>query len=257
MTITYTPISEFKRASFSADIAGGHEVTHDTYSRGSGAPVVLIQELPGIGKETLRLADKLIDAGFSVTLPHLFGALEKTSLGGNLVRVMCMRKEFALFSSNKTSPIVDWLKALCRHVREEHDAPGVGVIGMCLTGNFAISLIGDDSVLAAVSSQPAMPFHKQGALHMSDDEVAESRAALDDKGAMFAFRFDGDKLSTAEKFQCIHEAFNSDGSERVRLETLPGGGHSVFTLDFVDKEGHPTSEALASVIAYFRKQLGG
>ena len=255
MTITHTPISDFQCSAFSALVSGGHEVAHEIYSRGSGAPVVLIQELPGIGKETLRLADKLVDAGFAVILPHLFGPLEKTAIGGNLVRVLCMRREFALFSSNKSSPIVDWLRALCRHIRKEYGVSGVGVIGMCLTGNFAITLIGDDSVLAAVAAQPAMPFHKQGALHMSREEIINSRAALDEKGPMLCFRFDGDKLSSATKFKCIQEAFNSDDAERVRLETLPGGSHSVFTLDFVDADGHPTRKALENVIAHFRCRL--
>ncbi len=234
MTIHHTPISQFKRSIFSAPLAGGHEVTHDIYSRGSGAPVVLIQELPGIGQETLRLADRLVDAGFEVVMPHLFGPIGRTSMAGNLTRVLCMRKEFSLFSANKSSPIVDWLKALCNDVRESRSVPGVGVIGMCLTGNFAISLIGDDSVLAAVASQPAMPLHKQDALHMSPADLSKSRRALDEKGPMLGFRFRNDKACTARKFDCIRDAFNDDGKQRIKLETLPGKGHSVLTIDFVD-----------------------
>ena len=257
MSDSYTSITEYSKSSFAARTRRGDTIRHDVYNRGEGPPVVLIQELPGIGTETLALADKLIDAGFSVVLPHLFGALEKTSLMGNFARVMCMRREFALFAANRSSPIVDWLRALCRNVRDVRNVSGVGVIGMCLTGNFAISLIGDDSVLAAVSAQPAMPFHKQGALHMSTEEIEDSRAALDDKGPMMGFRFEEDKLSTAAKFHCIHEAFNGGGAERVRLTTLPGPGHSVFTLDFVDEEGHPTKEALNSVIDYFSASLNG
>ncbi len=255
MALEYTPISEFNKDSFSAPTRNGDNITHDIYSRGDGPPVVLIQELPGIGCETLRLADKLIQAGFSIVLPHLFGPLEKTSTGGNLLRVMCMRREFALFSANKSSPIVDWLRALCANIKASREAKGVGVIGMCLTGNFAITLVGDDSVLAAVSAQPAMPFHKQAALHMSADEVDQARQGLDRNGPMLGFRFEGDKLSTAAKFACIHDAFNNDDSERVRLCTLPGNGHSVFTLDFVDEQGHPTHEALGEVIQYFTDKL--
>ena len=255
MTVAHTPIDKFKRSKFSAPIAGGHSVSHDIYCRGSGAPVVLIQELPGIGEETLRLADRLVDAGFEVVMPHLFGPIGKTSIGGNLVRVLCMRREFALFSANKSSPVVDWLKALCNDIRESRDVAGVGVIGMCLTGNFAISLIGDDSVLAAVASQPAMPLHRQDALHMSDEEVTRSREALDSKGPMLAYRFAGDRMSSATRFRCIHETFNAGGKERIELNTLPGEGHSVLTIDFVDRAGHPTHEALKSVIDYFTRTL--
>ena len=256
MAIPHTPIDQYQCSSFAAPIPGGRNITHDIYQRGSGAPVILVQELPGIGEETLRLADKLVDAGFEVIVPHLFGPIGKTSTAGNLLRVFCMRKEFSVFAANRSSPVVDWLKALCQQVRESRDVAGVGVIGMCLTGNFAITLIGDNSVLAAVASQPALPLHKQPALHMSQQEVAASRAALEQKGQMLAFRFAGDKLPAAEKFQCIHDSFNADGVERIRLRTLPGDGHSVLSLDFVDEEGHPTRQALAEVIAYFGERLG-
>jgi dienelactone hydrolase len=166
-----------------------------------------------------------------------------------------MRKEFSLFSANRSSPIVDWLKALCNEVRDSRGTPGVGVIGMCLTGNFAISLIGDDSVLAAVTSQPAMPILQQGALHMSPVEVEQSREALNRKDPILGFRFKNDKLCTAAKFDCIDTAFNEPEKERVRLKVLPGDGHSVLTLDFVDEQGHPTREALDDVIAYFSRSL--
>jgi dienelactone hydrolase len=255
MSIPHTPINQYKRSNFSAPISGGHIVSHDFYARGKGAPVVLIQELPGIGQETLRLADRLVDAGFEVVMPHLFGPIGKTSMSGNMVRVLCMRREFALFAANSSSPVVDWLKALCKEVKESRGVSGVGVIGMCLTGNFAISLIGDDSVLAAVASQPAMPLNKQNALHLSEDEIARSRDALDSKGPMIAYRFAEDRASSAAKFQCIQAAFNSDGKERIELNVLPGKGHSVLTVDFVDRAGHPTHEALKSVIAYFSQRL--
>jgi hypothetical protein len=90
-----------------------------------------------------------------------------------------MRKEFSLFSTNKSSPIVDWLKALCRDITAHRAFPGVGVIGMSLTGNFALSLIADDSVLAAVASQPALPFLKQASLHMSEQEIEDVKAVID------------------------------------------------------------------------------
>ena len=91
-------------------------------------------------------------------------------------------------SSGRSSRIADWIRLLCREVRYQSGVEGVGIIGMCLTGNFAIQLIGDDSVLAAVASQPAMPFFKQGELHMSPDDIMQSRNALDNKGPMRVLR---------------------------------------------------------------------
>ena len=251
---TPTPINKYSKSSFAAQTLRGHTITHDVYRRGSGAPVVLIQELPGIGVETLHLADQFVCNGFEVFMPHLFGPLGRTSMAGNLLRVMCMRKEFSLFSSNKSSPIVDWLKALCKSVKEETKVNGVGVIGMCLTGNFAISLMGDDAVLAAVAAQPAMPFHNPAALHMSESEIQSTRDRIDATAPMMAFRFERDKLSKESKFRCIQDTFNDD-SERVRLCRLPDKGHSVFTLDFVNDDGHPTKKALQEVLGYFKQQL--
>lgn len=249
-------IDQYIKFTFEAPTDGGHKIVHDVYRKGRGAPIVIIQELPGIGPQTLRLADQFIRRGFEVFIPHLFGPIGKVSLVGNTARVMCMRKEFSLFSTNKSSPIVDWLKALCRDVTEHRHFPGVGVIGMCLTGNFALSLIADDSVLAAVASQPSLPFLKQASLHMSEEEIEAVKAGIDATAPVKAYRFKRDWMSTAEKFYCIGDKLNTDGKTRIDLRTLPGAGHSVLTLDFVDEEGHPTKLALEEIFDYFESQLG-
>lgn len=248
-------IPDYKKSSFTASISEKTEVTHDVYEKGEGPVVVIIQELPGIGQETLRLANFFLKDGFKVVLPHLFGPLGKTSMLGNMVRVMCMRKEFHLLATRRSSPVVNWLKALCRYLKEENGVKGVGVIGMCLTGNFAISLMADDAVLAGVASQPSLPLHTGTKLPMSQEEVVQVKERLDEHGPMKAFRFEKDPICTAARFETINSALNADGQERIRLETLPGKGHSVLTLDFIDKEGHPTKEALVSIIQYFREKL--
>ncbi len=255
MASAVTPIQEYEKSTFAAATSSGYEISHDVYQRGSGAPVVVLQELPGIGVETLRLADELVDEGFLVVLPHLFGPIGKTSMAGNTIRVLCMRKEFHCFRASRTSPIVDWLKALCRDVRSKTSSEGVGVIGMCLTGNFAMSLMADESVLAAVASQPSMPFGKSRALHMSDEEVACLKARIDSTAPMKALRFEGDSLCSAAKFACIDARLNDGEHRRVELDTLPGKGHSVLTLHFVNEVGHPTRKALDDVLQYFRGQL--
>lgn len=255
-----TQIDQFEKTRFSADTQNGHTISHDIYTRGEGPSVVIIQELPGIGQSTLRLADKLIGAGFNVVIPHLFGPIGKIQVGRNLLRVFCLRKEFSLFEKNKSSPIVDWLKALCRSIRNDNatqnpNAPhGVGVIGMCLTGNFAISLMADDSVLAAVSSQPSMPFNDPSALHMSATDVAEIKTNIDKNEPIKIYRFEGDWMCKASKFKRLNTTFN-DEKERLQFRTLPGKHHSVLTQDFVDEAGHPTHDALVEVIEYFGRSL--
>jgi dienelactone hydrolase len=255
MSQAFTPIADYRCAPFAANGNDGSAITHDVYRRGNGAPVIIIQELPGIGPETLHLADEFVAHGFEVVLPHLFGPLERTSTGGNLIRVFCMRREFHLFASHGTSPIVDWLRALCRDTRAQGQHQGVGVIGMCLTGNFAISLMGDDSVLAAVSSQPSMPLMKASDLHMSADEIVTVRQHIERTAPMHTYRFEGDPICNAAKFKAIDQAFNNDGNTRIVTHTLPGKGHSVLTLDFIDEAGHPTRDALNQILAYFAAQL--
>lgn len=250
-----TQIAAYNKVSFSAKIKTGHTITHNVYSRGAGKILVLIQELPGIGQETLALADKFVDRGYKVILPHLFGPIGKTSVGANLFRVFCMRKEFKVFAKNESSPIVDWLKALCAKMKADHAVNGVAVIGMCLTGNFAISLMAADAVLAGFASQPSMPFQTQHALHLSEEDVAIIKTKLDKIGPMHCGRFEGDSLCTATKFDLINRKFNTDGKERIKLHTLPGKGHAILTLDFVDKAGHPTANALNEVMDYFDNQL--
>lgn len=245
----------YEHRKFEAPLAGGHPVVHDVYERGEGTPVILIQELPGIGPETLRLAERLVEAGHRVSMPHLFGPLGKVAVVGNTARVLCMWREFRMFAKRESSPVVGWLRALCRDVRDRSGAAGVGVIGMCLTGNFAITLIGDESVLAAVASQPSLPLTTDSAPHMSDAELQASRDALDASGPMIALRIAGDRICSAARFDAIGASLNDGDEERIRMITLPGEGHSVLTIDFVDEEGHPTREALTTVLDYFADRL--
>lgn len=247
-------MNAFEKSVFTTNAVDGAPLEHDVYSKGEGPIILIIQELPGIGLETLRLADKLTDAGFRVVIPHLFGPLGKLSVAGNIARVFCMRREFTLFSAKKTSPVVKWLGALCQDLKQQYNVDGIGVIGMCLTGNFAISLMANDAVLAAVSSQPSLPLLQSKALHMSARDVADVRTGLDEKGAMLAFRFAGDKLCTAAKFDALDSAFNGD-RERIKLTHLEGNKHSVLTVHFIDKTGSPTDLALQEVLGYFADRL--
>ncbi len=253
-------LDTFDKRAFTAPLSDGQPVTHDVYSKGagrqsSGPTIVIIQELPGIGPQTVSLANTFVEHGYDVVLPHLFGPLGKVSMLGNVARVFCMRREFKLFEKNASSPIVDWLKALCRDLKTQQNASAVGVIGMCLTGNFAISLMADENVLAGVASQPSMPLFDQHALHMSPDEVNQARQRLDEHGPMMALRFAGDKLCTADKFRVLDRAFNDD-KKRISLLELPGKGHSVLTLDLI-RGGAPAQQALDDVLSYFDQKLRG
>lgn len=251
-----TPISQYEKDHFSHTLSNGFKARHDLYIRGKGSRVlVLIQELPGIGQETLRLADIFVERGYRVVVPHLFGPLGKTSLIGNTIRVFCMRKTFKLFAKNQSSPMVEYLSALCSRTKRKYKVPGIAVIGMCLTGNFAISLMANEDVLAGYSSQPSLPIFAQSNIHLSSDEVEKIKDRLDAVGPMHCGRFQEDVLCTAKKFKALDEVFNRDAEQRIIFHELPGKGHSILTLDFVDQAGHPTRKALEEVISYFDHQL--
>ena len=251
---TITQIDAYQKDSFTSTLRNGKTVTHDIYTQGEGSKIlILIQELPGIGQETLALADRFVAEGYTVILPHLFGKIGKTSFLGNSIKVLCMRKEFRTLARNHSSPIVDFLSDLCTAMKEKHQVSGVAVIGMCLTGNFAISLMANEAVLAGFASQPSLPFKRKG-LHMNAQEVEAVKNRLDQIGPMHCGRFEGDGLCPASRFDLYKKTFNTD-RERIILHELPGKGHSILTLDFVDEDGHPTKEALKDVITYFNSQL--
>lgn len=231
--------------SFSAPLGGGGEATHDVHVAGAGPPILLMQEMPGIGPETLALAARLNRAGFRVYLPHFLGTFGKVTLARNALRLICVRREINIFARGRQSPFAGWLRALARHIRDREHAAGVGVIGMCLTGSFALTLMADDAVLGGVASQPALPVLSRGTLHMSEAEIAAARAGMAAKGPALAMRYTGDRLVPDALWGALRRVFGDD------LETVEFAGrdHSLLTLHF-------HAPAYARVEAYFRDRFG-
>ena len=119
-----------------------------------------------------------------VHLPLLFGNAKPGLLGrqANALRI-CVSSEIHAFAANKTSPIVSWLRALCRKLKSDGSNSGVGVVGMYLTGGFALTLVADDSVLASVVAQPSIPlFIHRAALGMSDEDANAVKSRIDGLG---------------------------------------------------------------------------
>jgi dienelactone hydrolase len=230
------------------------EISHVVFTKGEGRGVIITHELPGMSPQCIALGERLVGAGYRVFLPLLFGAPFENALMRNFARV-CISREFSVFRAGKTSPIVAWLRALCRKAWAECGGPGVGLIGMCLTGNFAITLLAEPSVFAPVTCQPTLPFglsHSAKDLAMSpaDLDAAMVRAQRDDV-PLLGFRFRDDKLCRAEKFMRIAEELG----DQFRATVLPGRGHSVLTHDYVDEEHHPTRKALEATLSFLHERL--
>ncbi|MEY8842352.1 dienelactone hydrolase family protein, partial [Cribrihabitans sp. XS_ASV171] len=230
---------------FTAPLSGGGEGTHDVHVGGAGPPILILQELTGISPQTLNLASRLNRAGFTTYLPHLFGPFGTEATMGNALRLFCVRREFHLFARGRQSPVAAWIAALAAEISRREGGQGVGVIGMCLTGSFALALMAEDAVLGGVASQPSLPLMGGDHLHMSEAEIAAARAAMDRKGPALAMRYHDDRISTRAHMRAVEAAFG----EGVQVVEYPGGGHSLLTLDF-------HAPAYARVERYFRARFG-
>ena len=242
--------------------------TRDVYTRGRGPGVVVMHEVPGITPEVARFATRVADAGFTVYAPHMFGTPGRPETLGYALSSMlhcCISREFKVLAANESSPITDWLRALCRRAHTDCGGPGVGAIGMCMTGNFALALMVDESVLAPVLSQPSLPSSltqaQREGLHLSpaDLEVVKRRAAAG--VSVLAMRFTGDPLCRAERFDRLRRELGN-GVETIEIDSSPGNphglpkaAHSVVTRALVDQEGHPTRAALDRVLGFFKERL--
>ncbi len=123
--------------------------------------MIVIHEVPGLHPLVVDFADRLVAQGMTVFMPSLFGTPGKPATKAYALRTIigniCIRREFNVWSGGKSSPIVDWLRALARHAHAECGGPGVGAVGMCFTGGFALAMMTEPAVIAPVLSQPSLP----------------------------------------------------------------------------------------------------
>lgn len=243
-------------------------VTYPVFRRGAGPGVIIIHEVPGITPQVADFGRRVADAGFTVVLPSLFGTPGKPFslpyVAQQMVRA-CLSREFHVLARGHASPIANWLRALCRAVHGELGGRGVGALGMCLTGNFALALMVDPAVMAPVLSQPSLPFpvsssHK-AALHLSDADLRIVKERVAGGVRVLGLRFTHDVMCPAQRFARLRQEFG-ERFEAIEIDSGPGNphhiaraAHSVLTMDLVDEEGHPTRAAVERVLTFFRQQL--
>jgi len=239
---------------------------------GTGPAVIVMTEMPGISPHVARFARWVRDAGFTVYMPSLFGrdgVIPSAEEGAAVFRRACMSAEFRAFAGNGPSPVTQWLRALARLAHKECGGPGVGAIGMCFTGNFALSMMLEAAMLAPVVSQPSLPLDDPAGVESPPDELAAVRARLDkDELTVLGFRFEGDKFCQAARFAAYEKALgerfigrvlpdsaaNEDGLPPFFAEhvTTP---HSVVTVHLRDEAGSPTLAARDEILGFFERQL--
>jgi dienelactone hydrolase len=238
--------------------------TKRVYVSGNGPAVIVMAEMPGIYAHVIRFARFVRDAGFTVWMPALFGTrggpVTIPVALGTMVRA-CISREFRAFSANESSPVTAWLRALAAHAHPLCGGKGVGAIGMCFTGNFALSMMLEPAMLAPVLSQPSLPMFQSGGMHIAPHELAAVRERMEREDlTVLAYRFEGDRFCKAERFAAFEQALGDRFQGRVLPEScaLPGTPmrpHSVVTLHLIDRAGEPTRAAVDEILSFFAMRL--
>ncbi|MFD9795376.1 dienelactone hydrolase family protein [Streptomyces sp. NPDC059070] len=262
------PITDFSRRRVSVD-----GVVKTVYVAGSGPAVVLMPEMPGISPDVLRFARWVRDAGFTVHVPSLFGAdgaVPTAEAGVEVVRRACVSAEFRAFAGGGTSPVTAWLRGLARLAHTACGGPGVGAVGLCFTGNFALAMALEPAVVAPVVNHPSLPLDDPGGLELGDEDARAVRDRVERDGLkVLAYRFDNDRWCTGARFAAYRALLGDAFDGRV----LPGGcartdpppffreavgtPHSVVTAHLVDEAGHPTLRARDEILAFLTERLDG
>ena len=243
--------------------------TYDVYRKGAGPGVVLIPEMPGLHPGVLALGNHLVDNGFTVASPSLYGTPGKPSVRPGVVPVMirgCVAKEFAAFATNADRPVAHYLRALARDLNERTPGKGVGVIGECWSGGFALAAAVDDSVLAPVLSQPSLPLGIT-ARHRADPGLSEAelqiveRRAAEEGLCALGLRFSEDPLAPRARFATLKKRLG-DAFEVIEIDSAKGNehgfgrsAHSVLTLEVREFAGHPAYEARKRVVEFLTERL--
>jgi dienelactone hydrolase len=243
-------------------------VTRTVFRGGTGPAVIVMHEVPGLYPAVVEFGRRVIDAGMTAYFPSLLGTPGRPMGAGYSMQSMaraCVSREFATWATGKTSPIVTWLRALAKDAHAACGGPGVGAIGMCLTGNFALGMMVDDVVVAPALSQPSLPFpvtrkHRRD-LGISAADLARVKERAAAGTCVLGMRFTSDSFVPRERFERLREELGDRfiaieiDSSRGNAHHIPRSAHSVVTLHLVDEPGHPTREALDRVIAFFRERL--
>lgn len=268
-------LETYRADQFSAD-----GTTHTVYRKGSGPAVIVITEMPGITPMVLGFADRLVDLGCSVVLPDLYGTAGRDGLEGPVLPTAlysvrsvargCISRDFSTFALDRTSPIARWLRPLARAEHERCGGPGVGAVGMCFSGGFALAMATDPAVVAPVVSQPSLPFPIGGSRQAAIDVSGADLEAVADRCAaeglrVLGLRFRDDPFVPEERFAHLHrhlgdgfisvELDQEDGNPVALESPMISSHHSVVTTSLVDEPGTRSHDALGQVLEFFRSRL--
>lgn len=264
-------LDDFTRESFTSD-----GVTHSILRSGQGPAVIVMTEVPGISPKVVDFARRVRQLGLTVVMPELFGitgrdpnpdAHGKLGSAAYALRTagqICISHEFTVLAAGRTSPVVTWLRALARAEHERCGGPGVGAVGMCFTGGFALAMATDDRLLVPIMSQPSLPLavtqRQRNSIDVSPEDLAvvKNRCAAGLK--VMGLRFTSDRFVPDERFAFLRRELG-DAFVAIELDdddANPDGvlkPHSVLTEHLVDEAGTPSRQALDSVLDLLSDRL--
>ncbi|WP_375764306.1 dienelactone hydrolase family protein [Bradyrhizobium sp. Pha-3] len=260
------PLEDFERRQITLDGAG-----KSVHVGGKGPAVIVMAEMPGISPHVARFTRWVRDAGFTVYMPSLFGrdgAVASAEEGAAVFQRACVSAEFRAMAANQSSPVTQWLRALARFAHGECGGPGVGAIGMCFTGNFALTMMLEPSMLAPVLSQPSLPLNDPAGVEIAPEQIKAVRERLEREDlTVLAYRFEGDKFCMAQRFAAYREALGDRFIGRVLPDSAANRDvppffrnfvttpHSVVTVHLIDEAGQPIIAARDEILAFFRQRL--
>ncbi len=241
----------------------------DVYRMGTGPAVIVISEIPGITPRVAEFGRRVAAAGCTAVLPSLFGDPGREPSGGYALASIgpaCISREFSAFARKKTSPVTVWLRKLAAAEHDRCGGPGVGVVGMCFTGGFALAMMVDEVVLAPVLSQPSLPFPLtkkfKADIGISDADLAQVKERTAAGICVLGLRFSNDPFCFSDRFETLRRELG-DAFIAVEIDSAPGNpyghpksAHSVLTEHLVDQAGTPTRAALDQTLTFFREKLG-
>ncbi|WP_223620778.1 dienelactone hydrolase family protein [Lysobacter sp. ESA13C] len=261
------PLDDFEPRTITLDSVGKR-----VHVAGIGPAVIVMTEMPGISPQVARFARWVRDAGFTVYMPSLFGhdgAVPGVEESKAIFQRACVSAEFRAFAGQGSSPVTQWLRALARFAHGECGGPGVGAIGMCFSGNFALTMMLEPSMLAPVLAQPSLPLDDPAGLEIAPEQLAAVRQRLERENlTVMAYRFDGDRFCKAQRFAAYAEALGERFVARVLpdsaanreglapfFEHVVASPHSVVTAHLIDEAGQPTIAARDEILAFFARRL--
>jgi len=222
---------------------GGH--TRTVLRRGAGPGVIVAHEVPGITPPVLALGERLVDDGFTVVMPVFFGRPGEPRSRLAEVRSLAQAlrsRQFSTLRPGRTSPVTIWLRALAGSLHAELGGPGVGVVGLCISGSLALTVATDEAVVASVMSEPCVPLAvtpwQRRDLGVSPADLARVKERVaSGRLEILGLHYSADWLAPATRFATATRQFGAGfrtitvASGRHSRPSIPRCAHSVMTLD--------------------------